>query len=1281
MKILHTADWHIGSFKGPTQDGINLRSLDTLKCLDAMCSMAEDARPDLVLVSGDIFHTAEIGQARSHKEVLQARGFIQRLAKAATYVVVMRGTPNHDSEDAFKELEAHFENVRNVSVITVPKVLNTPLANIVCIPGFDKQDFRARFPGLSSEDENLVWTNEISSLVQGMKAFCEPGKPNILMSHFTVPGCNMESGQTSVYANFEPVIPREALEAADYDLVALGHIHRPQQIHNLRNVFYSGAINTITFNDEGQPRGFWIHDTEDGKTYNSVFYPTPFRQFQTIDWNEEDVGEYLLHGAGWLEGWMSENGIDVSEKIVRIRYSCTTDQKKALNIPKLQGDLESMGAFYVADIEAQAMIDITNRGLLAQEADPLPNLQKWLEEKCVRDIPGVMELAAPIVSTALAQENTADVHGVFRPVSISVKNYRNYKEQSFDFSDISFCTINGENGAGKSSLFMDAIVDCLFEETREGDSKAWLRATPDTRSGSIEFIFDIGEKRFRVVRTRAKSGKGTVNLSAWDGEEWINLSKEKMRDTQDEIERVIGMDCMTFRSCALIMQDQYGLFLQAKKDERMGILSKLLGLGTYETMEQEARNQLRVYRSKLASTKDEINIKAGQIAEKGDPEHNIRMLEQFIAENQAKKESLQSDIEAVQKEFQTLQAAYAEYRENVDLYEKLGFEGKTLSGKLAQTRNEADQIILSLASAGADKAKETEYWKADGMIRKLDPVKAQLDALMGSDASSSALGRKAAQLEAEILSLTSENYLLQAQLDEFKTLDSELSRAEEGCRELDSLRSREREINEVLAKKADYQVSAEMTLSRANRKLLEIRHTYDKTKDSLTACEEQEKFMQASGCIDLPNARCRFLAKAKADAGKIPEIRENLKAVSEKMSEQESYISQLREDYHAKMEAFEKETADHEDVQKRIRQLISFPDMKNSLQAKKASESDLKARLSSNNKIIASKADEASQVKCRASEARQREAELASQLEHYDRLKEIRDRYDSYKDASSRIAWDEATLKGLNEKMELQKQLVAQNAQQQEQVRTKIESASKPHWEAIVDAQNKVFKIKDDIKAVEKSIAMEQADKGRYEQMLDDVRSLQADIEVLSASVQEIAHTCDNYDILKTAFSQDGVPHQIVRNIVPVIEDTANNILGSMTGGTMGVEFVMEKAVKGRDGDKPTLDVLINEYGKTTLPYASKSGGEKVKASLAVILALAEIKTGSAGIRLGMLFIDEPPFLDADGTQAYVDSLEVIRSRYPDVKVMAITHDTKMKARFTQSVDVIKTDEGSKVIG
>ena len=170
---------------------------------------------------------------------------------------------------------------------------------------------------------------------------------------------------------------------------------------------------------------------------------------------------------------------------------------------------------------------------------------------------------------------------------------------------------------------MDAIVDCLFEETREGDCKAWIRGTEDARSGFIEFIFDIGEKRFRVVRTRTKSGKPTLNLSQYEENEWRNLSKERIVDTQAEIEKLLGMDSMTFRSCALIMQDQYGLFLQAKKDERIAILGNLLGLGIYGVMELDARKKLADSRKELASKKEAVRIKTDFIKAQGNPEEEL----------------------------------------------------------------------------------------------------------------------------------------------------------------------------------------------------------------------------------------------------------------------------------------------------------------------------------------------------------------------------------------------------------------------------------------------------------------------------------------------------------------------------------------------------------------------------------------------------------------------------------------------------------------------------------
>ena len=323
MKILHTADWHIGQFKGPVVDGVNLRSQDTVKCLEYMVQVAIEEKPDIVCVSGDIFHQEQVGPVRYSDEMITATNIITSLAHFSKYVIVMRGTPNHDGAAQFRVLERMLLNIRNVDVVTEPGVIKTPWADIACLPGFDKQEFRAKFPGLSADEENLAWTKYISDMVFALRAECE--KTPILMAHYMVPGCNMESGQTSFFTNFEPVIPREALMAARYEAVLLGHIHRPQIIEGFDNVFYSGAINAMNFNDEGQDRGFWIHEfNEKGTLVKGHRYTTPYRQFRTITWDSDEVGNYIREGVMYLHrtgipeevtdgaelSWVGEEGLE-----------------------------------------------------------------------------------------------------------------------------------------------------------------------------------------------------------------------------------------------------------------------------------------------------------------------------------------------------------------------------------------------------------------------------------------------------------------------------------------------------------------------------------------------------------------------------------------------------------------------------------------------------------------------------------------------------------------------------------------------------------------------------------------------------------------------------------------------------------------------------------------------------------------------------------------------------------------------------------------------------------
>lgn len=1276
MKILHTADWHIGQFKGPVVDGVNLRSQDTIKCLEYMVEVAQKEKPDIVCISGDIFHQEQIGPVRYSDEMIHATNIITALAHFASYVIVMRGTPNHDGSGQFRVLKRMLLNVNNVCVVTEPFVIKTRYADIACIPGFDKQEFRAKFPGLSADEENLAWTKYISDMVFALRAECE--KTPILMAHYTVPGCNMESGQTSFFTNFEPVIPREALIAARYEAVLLGHIHRPQIIEGFDNVFYSGAINAMNFNDEGQDRGFWIHEfNEKGTLVKGHRYTTPYRQFRTITWDPDEVGDYIREGAMYLH----RTGIseDVTDKIVRVRYSCTSEQKKALNIPLLQKNLYELGAFYVADIEAESTIDITNRGLLSEESDPRLNLKKWLEEKTFKNPDKIVELAEPIIAEAMKQSTTAEIHGVFKPVSISVRNYRNYKEENFDFSDISFCTINGVNGAGKSSLFMDAIVDCLFEETREGDCKAWIRGTEDARSGSIEFIFDIGEKRFRVVRTRTKSGKPTLNLSQYQKEsaDWMNLSKERIIDTQAEIEKLLGMDSMTFRSCALIMQDQYGLFLQAKKDERIAILGNLLGLGIYGVMELDSKKKLSEQRKELASKKEAVRIKTDFIKSKGDPESELQKAEEDIQQLNKDIEDLSDTQGQLLNKHAQIEKAEQECRKASEELDDCHKRRRSISDEISSKTQILENCNAALESANEVREKAAEYKQLSEQIIELekdvlnhDNAKRNLAGYNADIQNCQNIINDAKRRNNDIANLIEQ---LKAELpDNLEEKLTELAQARTQCEELQEKRHltsvAEQELQQIRATYSQRISEAE------NRRKYRL--------DRISEIRQQEEFMKNSGCPDIDRASCRFLAKAIDDVKSLPEEADHL----EKCEEEIAALRIKRDEEISKKQdeiciiGYDAERL--ELLIRKARALVKYENLKKDAEKKKLEIARLETEKNTNSKTIGQYEEILLELNIKAQKATDIVAALSDSVIKHDDAVCKRNSVAHFADQEKELPVYEERKQHIDKRLtelyrerskEDANELVLHNNLREAEI--KLEELRKD-----IEGSESLEEVERRLKSTKETLEKAQIQKGVLTQRVEDVEAMRSEIALLNKGIAVAAEKADCYEALKQAFSQDGVPHQIIRNIIPHITDTTNNILGQMTGGTMGVEFVMERTVKGKDGDKATLDVLINEYGKTTLPYASKSGGEKVKASLAVILALSEIKATAAGIQLGMLFIDEPPFLDDEGAQAYVDALETIRDRYSDVKIMAITHDDAMKARFGQAVTVIKTDDGSKVI-
>lgn len=1280
MKILHTADWHIGSFKGPEKDGVNLRGEDTMNCLRELVRVAQEKKPELTLVSGDIFHQAEIWQGRSHREVLQAREIIMKLAEVSENVVVMRGTPNHDSAEAFAELQAHFELVPNVEVVTEPKVVNTPYAQIAVLPGFDRGTFRAKFPGLSKEQENEVFSNEIGNIVAGLRAMCQDeSRIAVLMSHYTVPGCNMESGQTQFLMQFDPVITREMLLAADYDLVALGHIHRPQKLEGMKNVFYSGAINAMNFNDEGQDRGFMLHefrpDYEKMKLYyeGTQFRKTPSREFLTIRWNKEDVAQ-AISNPDMLPMTFTDQG--VADKIVRIIYSCTSDQKKAINTAQIEKALYEAGAFWKADIVMDKLEDV-NRTELSKFDDPETNLIQYLTEKDIEpgQINRIVERARPIIARALASSSTADSSGSFVPKQIEVKNYRNYVEESFSFDDISFCTINGQNGAGKSSLFMDAILDCLYEEPREGSNTGWIRNDEKARSGSISFTFGLGEKTYRVVRTRAKSGKCTLNLSELVEGEWIDRSKEKYKDTQDEIIKVLGMDSLTFKACVLIMQDQYGLFLEAGKDVRIDVLSNLIGLEIYNSMEDMAGADLAEMRRQIARQKNTISIHESTIAGYGKPQEELD-------QEKTKLEMLNKSLEGLRKDKEERTLTLRTQKEAAERRKRV----QTSVDTLKQKRTAVGQIISAytdtITGCDAELRQETEVMEK--IARRKELQEADKDLVEAATLYQSK--------EEELSGLNSQIRDEEANLEALKKLEQE-KRAIMNGMILESVNDGEvrKKAAECERKKTEVDAMNEKAelFQKAHRKYTEAIYQSDQVKmiydmkKSLVDTETKDlrkkvDLLNESGCMDPEKAHCKFLKDAIG--------------AKEELAKKDAVYADIEAQRKPEVEKAEKEVADRlaelvaigfdDETRKKLtdeyfkllpfaRQLKEIEQRENEIALIKAELSNIKSNILEAEKRllqVKSKAQGVEETLSAYREAAEKHKDVENQIRELEPYEEIAANYPVLKERKKNAETQRA-----NEVARL------------EELGKELEEAEK-ELEETTGATMDIEKLESQIVTTTK--CMEVTDKqiseihqtiGSLNQKIEEIERLQEEISDINRSVRQISADFAECELLKAAFSKAGIPHQIIRTLVPKLTEISSSILGQMTGGKAGIEFQLERMQKNQK-EVTALDIYIDEYGKSVLPYLSKSGGEKVRASLSVILALAEIKSSSAGIQLGMLFIDEPPFLDGEGIQAYCDALETIQHRYPNLKIMAITHDPTMKARFPQSVDVIKTENGSKVI-
>jgi len=251
MRILHTSDWHVGKvLKGRT------RHEEHVRVLGQVVEIARAEQPDLVIIAGDLYDTA----APSPDAVRVVTRALSALRQTGAAVVAIGG--NHDNGQALDALRPWAEaagitlrgSVRDKpdDLILTGTTAGGERWRLAALP-FLSQRYAIRAAEmyeLTAAEASQTYADHIARLIARLaEDFGEPGVVNLLTAHLTIVGAASGGGEREAHTVMGYAVPATVFPAnAHY--VALGHLHRAQQVISPCPTRYSGSPLAVDFGEE-----------------------------------------------------------------------------------------------------------------------------------------------------------------------------------------------------------------------------------------------------------------------------------------------------------------------------------------------------------------------------------------------------------------------------------------------------------------------------------------------------------------------------------------------------------------------------------------------------------------------------------------------------------------------------------------------------------------------------------------------------------------------------------------------------------------------------------------------------------------------------------------------------------------------------------------------------------------------------------------------------------------------------------------------------------------------
>jgi exonuclease SbcD len=589
MRVLHTSDWHLGRSLGEHKL-IEQQALFT----DWLVEAVRQEGVDVVVVSGDLFDRS-LPPTDAWELLCDSFG---RLRAEGAIVAAIAG--NHDSAARIAATAGitdlagiHMRGGFGGTAVTHLQVGEEPLS-LVLVPYLNPHMAPEELAGeLRGDGHSVTHERLIAHDLDRARSRLREGTPSLVLAHAFVTGAAPSDSERELAVGDAGMVSASVFGGFDY--VALGHLHRPQEIAGSPSVRYSGSPLPYSFSERA-PKSVVLADFSAGG-------------LRSVEQVPIDVGR----GVARLGARRAHR------RVAADRPRQATARQPS---PPCRGPLGRSGE--------QAGVRPHREGRRASQSH---GADLGVLARCPGR--GALRCGAGCPRRLVGRAGTRSGGGCVRPRRLEATAFGPFAERiAMDFtrlpSDQPFL-IGGPTGAGKTSL-LDAVTYALYGELpgqrKKADGVRSHHAAEDVDC-RVSLEFEVGSEVYRITRTPSRTVSGrktpvpaTARLERLTGDSFQPV-ETKLSEVREAVRSAIGLSAEQFQRVVLLPQGEFAKMLHAPTTERAPLLRSLFGTSMYRRLGEhlaQQRDQLRRRTERLAEQVRDKRTSAAELLQSAEQE-------------------------------------------------------------------------------------------------------------------------------------------------------------------------------------------------------------------------------------------------------------------------------------------------------------------------------------------------------------------------------------------------------------------------------------------------------------------------------------------------------------------------------------------------------------------------------------------------------------------------------------------------------------------------------------